>query len=93
MRKEEFYVLNSLYNGSVGRAGCTSDLERVKALNNHDTYKYLEKQGLISNSSLTDAGLKLLEPYRVNNAVILAAGASKRFIPLSLLLASLPRKR
>ena len=84
MRKEEFYVLNSLYNGSVGRAGCTSDLERVKALNNHDTYKYLEKQGLISNSSLTDAGLKLLEPYRVNNAVILAAGASTRFIPLSL---------
>lgn len=84
MRKEEFYVLNSLYNGRVGRAGCTSDLERVKALNNHDTYKYLEKQGLISNSSLTDAGLKLLEPYRVNNAVILAAGASTRFIPLSL---------
>lgn len=84
MRKEEFYILNSLYNGSVGRAGCTADLERVKALNNHDTYKSLEKQGLISDSSLTDAGLKILEPYRVNNAVILAAGASTRFIPLSL---------
>ena len=25
MRKEEFYVLNSLYNGSIGRAGCTYD--------------------------------------------------------------------
>lgn len=84
MRKEEFYVLNSLYNGSIGRAGCTADLERVRALNNHDTYKTLEKQGLISNSSLTEAGLKALEPYRVNNAVILAAGASTRFIPLSL---------
>lgn len=84
MRKKEFYVLNSLYNGSIGRAGCTADLERVRALNNHDTYKTLEKQGLISNSSLTEAGLKALEPYRVNNAVILAAGASTRFIPLSL---------
>lgn len=84
MRKEEFYILNSLYNGSIGRAGCTADLERVKALNDHDIYKSLEKQGLIFNSSLTDAGLRILEPYRVNNAVILAAGASTRFIPLSL---------
>lgn len=84
MRKDEFYILNSLYNGSIGRAGCTADLERTKALNNRDAYKSLEKQGLISNSSLTEAGLRVLEPYRVNNAVILAAGASTRFIPLSL---------
>ena len=33
MRKEEFYVLNSLYNGSIGRAGCTYDVEETKALN------------------------------------------------------------
>ena len=32
MRKEEFYVLNSLYNGSIGRAGCTYDVEMTKAL-------------------------------------------------------------
>lgn len=84
MKKEEFYILNSLYNGSRGRAVCTADLERAKALNKHDTYKTLEKQGLISNSSLTETGLKALEPYKVNNAIILAAGASTRFIPLSL---------
>lgn len=84
MRNDEFYVLNSLYNGSIGRVGCSADLEQVRALNNHDTYKALEKQGLIFDSKLTEAGLKLLEPYKVNNAVILAAGASTRFIPLSL---------
>lgn len=84
MRKDEFYVLNSLYNGSIGRVGCSADLEQVRALNNHDTYKALEKQGLIFDSKLTEAGLKLLEPYKVNNTVILAAGASTRFIPLSL---------
>ena len=33
---------------------------------------------------MTEAGLRALEPYRVDNAVILAAGASTRFIPLSL---------
>ena len=84
MRKDEFIVLNSLYNGSVGRADCTADLERVLMLYNHDTYEFLEKQGFISDSRLTDAGLNALAPYKVDNAVILAAGASTRFIPLSL---------
>ena len=78
MRKEEFYVLNSLYNGSIGRAGCTYDVEETKALNDTDIYNKKE------SGSITKTGLEALEPYRVNNAVILAAGASTRFIPLSL---------
>jgi len=41
MRKEEFYVLNSLYNGSIGRAGCTYDVEETKALNDTDIYNKL----------------------------------------------------
>lgn len=86
MRKEEFYVLNSLYNGSIGRAGCTYDVEATKALNDTDIYNKLVKTGYIEkeSGSLTKTGLEALEPYRVNNAVILAAGASTRFIPLSL---------
>ena len=43
MRKEEFYVLNSLYNGSIGRAGCTYDVEATKALNDTDIYNKLVK--------------------------------------------------
>ena len=84
MRKEEFYVLNSLYNGSLGRAGNTAEIEGVRIASNQDVYNRLEKMGMIENSRLTEAGVKALEPYRVNNAVILAAGASTRFIPLSL---------
>ena len=84
MRKEEFYVLNSLYNGSLGRAGNTAEIEGVRISSNQDVYNRLEKMGMIENSRLTEAGVKALEPYRVNNAVILAAGASTRFIPLSL---------
>lgn len=83
MKKEEFYVLSNLYDGNVGRARCTADIERTKAINS-DAYATLEKEGLITNSSLTEAGLKALEPYKVDNAVILAAGASTRCIPLSL---------
>lgn len=33
--------------------------------------------------TLTESGLKEMEPYRVNNAVIMAAGTSSRFAPLS----------
>lgn len=83
MKKEEFYVLSNLYNGNAGRARCTADIELTKAINS-DAYASLEKEGLISNASLTEAGLKALEPYKVENAVILAAGASTRCIPLSL---------
>lgn len=86
MKKEEFYVLNSLYNGSMGRAACSADIETKRALRNRKIYNNLVKAGLVSreNDRLTDAGMKALEPYHVNNAVILAAGASTRFIPLSL---------
>ena len=73
MRKEEFYVLNSLYNGSIGRAGCTYDVEATKALNDTDIYNKLVKTGYIEkeSGSITKTGLEALEPYRVNNAVIL----------------------
>lgn len=33
--------------------------------------------------SITDNGYKALEPYKVNNAIIMAAGMSSRFAPLS----------
>lgn len=86
MKKEEFYVLSSLFNGSKGRAECSFDIERNRALSNPEVLASLTRAGLISKktSELTSAGLDALEPYRVNNAVILAAGASTRFIPLSL---------
>lgn len=40
-------------------------------------------QGLIAQGSLTEAGRAALEPYAVENAIILAAGLSSRFAPIS----------
>ena len=43
-----------------------------------------ERLGWISSDySLTDKGIAELEPYRVQNAIIMAAGMSTRFAPLS----------
>ncbi|MBR2678658.1 MAG: NTP transferase domain-containing protein [Bacilli bacterium] len=38
----------------------------------------------IKEDVITDMGLKQLEPFKVDNAVIMAAGLSSRFVPLSL---------
>lgn len=86
MTKDEFYILNDLYNGSIGRATCSADIERILALKKIVVLNKLKNEGLISEETggLTELGLQALEPYRVDNAVILAAGASTRFIPLSL---------
>lgn len=39
--------------------------------------------GFVAGRGLTEAGTAALEPYRVANAVIMAAGMSSRFVPIS----------
>lgn len=41
------------------------------------------QDGLADAEGVTPAGMKSLEPYRVDNAIIMAAGLSSRFVPLS----------
>ena len=38
MNKEEFYVLNSLYDGSLGRASNLSEIESVRITGNQSVY-------------------------------------------------------
>ena len=42
-----------------------------------------QQEWITSEYELTEKGLKTLEPYRVENAIIMAAGMSTRFAPLS----------
>ncbi|MDD5866138.1 MAG: NTP transferase domain-containing protein [Lachnospiraceae bacterium] len=75
----EFKLLNYLYNNTGLVDKLTSHV-----LNNKDLITDLENRGLVSNYRLTEKGLATLQPYAVDNAVIMAAGAATRFIPLSL---------
>lgn len=84
MLLNEFYILSSLYNGSKGLVDCQTDIEKQKALQDAKCFSNLIKRGYIKDNKLTSKALNALQPYKVNNAVILAAGASTRFIPLSL---------
>ena len=42
-----------------------------------------KQSGLIEGGRITEKGIAALEPYQVRNAVIMAAGLSSRFVPLS----------
>ncbi|MBR1757318.1 MAG: NTP transferase domain-containing protein [Lachnospiraceae bacterium] len=86
MTQEEFVLLNHLYNASKGRANVSTDVFLNQTKTNGAVFKKLKKLGYIDQKSgaLTENGYSALEPYKVNNAVILAAGSASRFIPLSL---------
>ena len=86
MTREEFCILNNLYDASLGRAQSTTDLFLDHALQDREAYARLCAEGCIDPQSgeLTARGLAALEPYRVDSAVILAAGSATRFVPLSL---------
>lgn len=86
MDVNEFKLLNYFYNKSVGRKSYLIDMKTKHILNNEELLKDLVGQGLISEdlTGLTDRGVAALQPYKVDNAVILAAGMATRFVPLSL---------
>lgn len=48
------------------------------------TTKVFADKGWIGESGITEKGMAALLPYKVDNAVIMAAGMSTRFVPLSL---------
>lgn len=43
----------------------------------------MTEKGLIADKQITSAGVEALVPYKVKNAIIMAAGMSTRFAPLS----------
>jgi len=67
---EEFELLSAI---AVGNA--TGDDDAL--------LRRLENKGLVDSSGITEAGLEALEPYRVQRAVVLAAGFGSRMVPVT----------
>lgn len=83
LSQNEFEVLHALQRspGSSQRAlaaECGLSLGTVNRL-----LKSFQDNGWTENGQLTEDGLTALAPYKVDNAIILAAGMSTRFIPIS----------
>ena len=85
MTRDEFIVLSELCDRADGLGPWADDLY-AQNVNRAAAGTALTDAGLIDRrtGNPTAAGRAALEPYRVTNAVILAAGAATRFIPLSL---------
>ena len=83
MNKRNFTVLNALREN----AGASQrDLAKETGLSLggvNAALKELEGQGLIQNGELAAKGFEALHPYKVDNAIIMAAGLSSRFAPIS----------
>ncbi|QPL05835.1 MULTISPECIES: phosphotransferase [Actinomyces] len=84
LTEPQFHILNAM-RAATGPL-TQRDLAQATGLslgtvNTH--VRRIETTGLIADRSLTPAGLEALTPYKVDNAVIMAAGLSSRFAPIS----------
>lgn len=84
MNKEEFYILNRAYNKRIGRSNVMYGENYLNENEKMVVDELIQKRYVDRNGEATLEGIRQLEPFKVDNAVILAAGAATRFVPLSL---------
>ncbi len=83
LTRNAFGVLTALLRDDVRTQRDIAEKARLSLGSANREYRSLCEQGLASSMRVTPAGLQALAPYRVENAVIMAAGLSSRFAPLS----------
>ncbi len=92
MNKHEFALLAALEKGAVSSPRELAQLAGVSLGTTNATLRELVAAGLAvmgeegaegSAIAITEAGLGALSPYKVDNAIIMAAGLSSRFAPIS----------
>ena len=84
MKKNEFDILYYLYKNGSAKQRELSEALGISLGNVNKNLTSLKSAGYVSShGEITDAGICALSPYKVDNAVIMAAGMSSRFAPLS----------
>ena len=84
MTRDEFNVLNAVLKAGPNDFHNAKELAALPEARRTPLMEALVKKGWLSPDGLTDAGYEALRPYRVDNAVMMAAGLSSRFVPLCL---------
>lgn len=83
LTKSTFKVLNALRDEAVHTQRHIATATGLSLGTVNTAYRSLVDTGLADNFSVTPAGFEALSPYKVDNAIIMAAGLSSRFAPLS----------
>ena len=84
MTKNEFTLLYAIKkNGMQSHR----KLQKIVSLSTgyiSQTIKVFVDNGWVDDFGITEKGMEVLLPYKVDNAIIMAAGMSTRFVPISL---------
>lgn len=83
LTKSEFKILSALHAEPLTNQREVTERSGVSLGTANKHLKSLREQGLIDDYTVTERGLEALAPYKVENAVIMAAGLSSRFAPIS----------
>lgn len=83
MTKNQFLILYTIFKNKVESQRELSALCNLSLGSINKELKFLEGKKFIENYSLTESGKSKLDEYKVDNAIIMAAGMSTRFAPLS----------
>ncbi|NGM18166.1 phosphotransferase [Eggerthellaceae bacterium zg-893] len=83
LSKNEFSTLQALYLQPGASQRALTGITGLSLGSVNNVVKTLVHEGLVEDGRVTEAGLEALEPFKVDNAVILAAGLSSRFAPIS----------
>ena len=83
LTKSEFKILSALHAEPLTNQREVTERSGVSLGTANKHLNSLREQGLIDGYTVTERGLEALAPYKVENAVIMAAGLSSRFAPIS----------
>lgn len=83
LSKREFAVLLALHDGKASSQRDVATQADVSLCTVNNIMKKLREDDLVDAFTLTEAGEAALAPYKVDNAIIMAAGLSSTFVPLS----------
>ena len=84
MTRNEFTLLYAIKKHGMQSCRKMRDLSNLSTGYISQTMKEFAEKGYTGESGITEKGLAALLPYKVDNAVIMAAGMSSRFVPISL---------
>lgn len=83
LSKNQFAVLNALRQNPGSSQRDVAVVSGLSLGSVNSAVKSLQEGGLVVDGAPTSAGMQALLPYKVKNAIILAAGLSSRFAPIS----------
>lgn len=83
MKKIEFDVLCLIEEQKMYDKKYFSTLLYKDDLAIENAYNSLKREGVVNGKEITEKGIEELKTHKINNAIILAAGMSTRFVPLN----------